>query len=94
MSGQIIKEIHKCDPPKVLKRYNIGTAWLCDCGNRFEIIDIFGQMKWQTEAECRRLEAIRSQTYWERRGREELLITLSTLTFAGLIMAFIFWFLF
>lgn len=94
MGGQIIKEVHKCELPKVLKRYNKGTVWLCDCGNLFEIIDIFGEMTWQPQAECRRLEAIRAQTNWQRYGKEDLQIALTVLTIVGLVMTLIFWFIF
>lgn len=88
MSGKILKEVHKCEPPKVLKRYNKGTVWECDCGANFEIIDIFGEMEWRTEAECRNLEKKRSQTYWDYEGK----YALAGLLFAVTIMGFvIFW---
>lgn len=61
MTGKIIREVHKCAPPIVRRKYNKGTVWQCECGANYEIIDIFGEMKWRTEERCRELDSIRAK---------------------------------
>jgi hypothetical protein len=59
MTGRIVYEVHRCVPPRILKRYGKGTRWLCECGKDWSIIFSWGNREWTTTDYAQAIEAYR-----------------------------------
>jgi hypothetical protein len=68
MTGKIIYEVHRCVPPRILKRYGSGTRWRCDtCSKNWQVITICGERTWRTADYCLAMNLYREHKGWGRK---------------------------
>jgi hypothetical protein len=68
MTGKIVYVVHRCVPPRILKRYGKGTLWRCDtCSKEWKVITIWGERTWRTADYYLAMEMYRGHKGWGRK---------------------------